>query len=165
MAFNAFIKFDGIKGEVLEKDHKDWVAATKVTFNISQPASFTRQATSGGTAEAVEFSPLTIEKLIDMASPKLLEAASKGKSLKEVTIDYQKAGGDKPIKYLEIKLSDVIISGINHSGDPKGDYQYPVEQISMTYGKIVQTYTQQKPDGSAGGNVSYGHDVTTGAAA
>ena len=67
MAFNAFINFGDIKGEVTEDKHKDWVAVTKVTFNVSQPASFTRQSAGGGTAEAAEFSALTIEKAIDKA--------------------------------------------------------------------------------------------------
>ena len=165
MAFNAFVNFGDIKGEVLEKDHKDWVAATKVTFIVSQPASFTRQSAGGGTAEAVEFSALTIEKAVDKASPKLFEAACKGTHIPEVTIDYQKASGDSPIKYLEIKLKEVVISGITHNADPKGDYQFPLEQVSMTFGAIEKTYTQQKADGKAGGNVAAKWNVAKGAAA
>lgn len=164
MAFNVFVNFGDIKGESLEDKHKDWVQVTKVTFNVSQPASFTRQTAGGGTAEAVEFSALTIEKPIDKASPKLFEAACKGTHIPEVTIDYQKASGDA-LKYLEVKLKEVVISSINHVADPKGDYQFPMEQISMTYGAIEKTYTQQKADGKAGGNVAAKWNVAKGAAA
>jgi len=165
MAFNAFVNFGDIKGESAEKDHKDWVAATKVQFGVTQPASFTRQTAGGGTAEAVQFSELTIEKLIDKASPKLFEAACKGTHLAEVIIDYTRASGDSPIKYLETKLKEVIISGIDHHADPKGEYQFPVEQVRMTFGAIEYTYTQQKPDGKAGGNVAAKWNVAKGAAA
>lgn len=105
MAFNAFVNFGDIKGEVTEKDHKDWVQAIKVTFDVTQPASLGgRQSAGGGTANAAEFSELTIEKLIDKASPKLFEAICKGTHIPEVVIDYTRASGDSAIKYLEIKL-------------------------------------------------------------
>jgi type VI secretion system secreted protein Hcp len=164
MAFNAFINFGDIKGEVTEDKHKDWVAVTKVTFNVSQPASFTRQSAGGGTAEAAEFSALTIEKAIDKATPKLFEAACKGTHLGEVTIEYQRASGD-PIVYMQMKLKEVVVSGITHNADPKGDYQFPLEQISLTYGAIEKTYTQQKADGKAGGNVAAKWNVAKGTAA
>jgi type VI secretion system secreted protein Hcp len=92
--FLAFVNFGDIKGEATEKDHKDWVMATKVHFEVVQPPSATQMTAGGRSAEAVEFSELKIQKLVDKASPKLLEAACKGKNLKEVVIDYSRASGD-----------------------------------------------------------------------
>lgn len=163
--FNAFVNFGDIKGECTEKDHKDWVAATKVEFKVRQPPSITQQTAGGRSAEAVEFSEFVIQKLTDKASPKLFEAACKGTHIPEVTIDYTRAGGDAPVKYLEIKLKEVLISGLEHVGDPKGAHQFPVEEIKMTFGAIEKTYTQQKPDGKAGGNVAAKWNVSQGAAA
>jgi type VI secretion system secreted protein Hcp len=164
MAFNAFVNFGDIKGEATEKDHKDWVAVTKVQFGLTQPASFTRQTAGGGTAEAVQFSEMTIEKPVDKASPKLFEAACAGTHIKEVIIDYTRAS-DPAIKYMEIKLKEVVISGFDHHGDPKGEYQFPIEQIRMTFGAIEKIYTQQKADGKPGGNVAAKWNVAKGAAA
>lgn len=163
--FNAFVNFGDIKGECTEKDHKDWVAATKVSFKVTQPPSTTQQTAGGRTAEAVEFSEFVIDKLVDKASPKLFEAACKGVHIPEVTIDYTRAGGDAPVKYLEIKLKEVLISGVEHNGDPTTAYQFPVETIRMTFGAIEKTYTQQKADGKAGGNVAAKWNVSQGAAA
>lgn len=163
--FNAFINFGDIKGEVTEKDHKDWVAATKVQFEVTQPPSVTQQSAGARSSEAVEFSELRIQKLTDKASPKLFEAACNGKHLPEVTIDYTRAGGDKPVKYLEIKLKEVMISGMIHMGDPRGENQFPTEEIRMTFGAIEKTYVQQKPDGTAGGNVAAKWNLSQGAAA
>lgn len=165
MAFDAFVNFGDIKGEVTEKDHKDWVAVTKVAFNVSQAAPLARPPFGAGTAAAAKFSELTIEKLIDKASPKLFEAACKGTHIPEVTIDYLKASGNSPVKYLEIKLKEVIISGVSHNADPKGEYPVPVEQVSMTYGAIEQTYTPHAADGMAGGNVAAKWNLATGSAA
>jgi len=163
--FNAFVNFGDIKGEVTEKDHKDWAAATKVSYKVTQPASTTQQTAGGRSAEAVEFSEFSIQKLVDKATPKLFEAACKGTHIPEVTIDYSRAGGDAPVKYLEIKLKEVLISGIEHVGDPKGVNQFPSEEIRMTFGAIEKTYVQQKPDGKAGGNVAAKWNLSQGAAA
>jgi type VI secretion system secreted protein Hcp len=163
--FSAFINFGDIKGEVTHADYKDWVAVTKVHFDVTQPPSVTQQTAGGRSAEAVQFSEITIEKLTDKASAKLFEAACKGTHLKEVTIDYTRAGGDKPVKYLEIKLKEVMISGMTHVADPKAEHQFPTEQIRMTFGAIEKTYVQQKPDGTAGGNVAAKWNVSQGAAA
>lgn len=163
--FSAFVNFGDIKGEVTEKEHKDWVAVTKVQFAVTQPPSTTQQTAGGRSAEAVEFSEFIIEKLIDKATPKLFEAACKGTHIPEVIIDYSRAGGDAAVKYLEIKLKEVLISGISHAGDPKGANQFPSEEIRMTFGAIEKTYTQQKADGKAGGNVAAKWNVSQGAAA
>ncbi|HEY3456000.1 MAG TPA: type VI secretion system tube protein Hcp [Bryobacteraceae bacterium] len=163
--FSTFVNFGDIKGEATEKDHKDWVMATKVEFEVVQPPSSTQQTAGGRSAEAVEFSEFKIQKLVDKASPKLFEASCKGTHIPEVVVDYIRASGDSAIKYLEIKLKEVLISGITHLADPKAEHQFPSEEIRMTFGAIEKTYTQQKPDGKAGGNVAAKWSVSKGAAA
>ena len=64
-------------------------------------------------------------------------------------IELWRAGGD-PVKYMEFKLKEVLISGVIQNGDPKGADQFPTETIKMTYGAIEWTYTKQKPDGTCG---------------
>jgi type VI secretion system secreted protein Hcp len=164
MAFNAFVDFGDIKGESTDKDHKDWVMITKYEHEITQPASVTQKTAGGRTAEAVQHSEFVITKLIDAASPKLLEAACKGTHLPKVTVELWRAGGD-PVKYMEIKLSEVLISGVVHDASSSTSEQFPTEVIKMTYGAIEWTYTKQKPDGTAGGNVAAKWSLSQGAAA
>jgi type VI secretion system secreted protein Hcp len=165
MAFNAFANFGDIKGESTDKDHKDWVMITSYNQSVTQPPSVTQKSAGGRSAEAATFSEFTITKLMDAATPKLFEAACKGTHLKEVTIDLLRAGGDSPVKYMEIKLKEVMISGVIHNADPTGDAQFPTETINMTYGAVEYTYTKQKPDGTAAGNVAAKWNVAQGAAA
>ncbi len=163
--FNAFANFGDIKGECTVKDYKDCVQLTKIQFKVKQPASVTQQTAGGRSAEAAEFSEVVIEKLVDKASVKLWEAACNGTHLDKVVLDYARAGGDSAVKYFEIILKEVLISGFEHIGDPQGAHQFPVEQIKMTFGAIEQTYTQQLATGKAGGNVAAKWNVSQGAAA
>lgn len=163
MAFDAFANFGDIKGEATDKNHKDWVMITSYSQSVTQPGSVTQKTAGGRTAEAATFSEFSITKLMDAATPKLFEAACKGTHLKEVAIELLRAGGASPVKYMEIKLKEVLISGVIHNADPTGDQQFPTETINMTYGAIEYTYTKQKPDGTAGGNVAAKWNLSAGA--
>lgn len=159
MAFDAFIKIDGIPGESTDAKHKDWIEVVSYNHKIEQPASSTASSVGGATAERVNHGTFNILHQLDKATPKLLEACCTGKHIKEVVFELCRAGGDK-IKYMEIKLEQVLISRVDEVGASEGGF--PTETIALSYGKIKWTYTQQKrADGSAGGNVSAGWDLTT----
>ena len=103
--------------------------------------------------------------MLDAATPKLYEAACKGTHIPEVTVEIWRAGGDKPVKYMEYKLKEVLVSGVISNGDPTNSAGFPTETIMLTYGAIEFTYTKQKPDGTAAGNVATKWSVSQGAVA
>ena len=160
MAFDSFIKIDGIPGESSDDKHKDWIELISYDHRIEQPASSTASSVGGATAERVNHGSFNFVHQLDKATPKLLEACCTGKHITEVTIEFCRAGGDK-VKYMEIKLEQVLISAVTENGASTGESGFPSETVSLSYGKIKWTYTQQKrQDGSAGGNVSAGWDLT-----
>lgn len=156
MAFDAFLKIDGIPGESTDDKHKDWIEIASYRQGLSQPASATASSVGGASAERVNFGPFAVSKLVDKASPKLFEACCTGKHIKEIIVEVCRAGGDKQ-KYLEIRMEQVIVS--SYVQDSGGDF--PHESVSFGAGKYKITYTQQKrEDGGAGSNVSGGWDLT-----
>ncbi len=160
MAFDAFIKIDGIPGESTDTKHKDWAEIISFTHRVEQPASATASSSGGATAERVNHSTFDIVKLIDKASPKLFEACCTGKHIKEITLELCRAGGDK-MTYYEVKLSEVIVSKVESIGAATSEAGFPTEKVSFSYGKIVEKYiVQKRADGSGGGNVVAGWDCT-----
>ncbi len=158
MAYDAFIKIDGIPGESQDDKHKDWIEILDFEHEMSQPSSATASSAGGGTTERVDHEDIQITKHIDKASPKIYEALSKGTHIPNVLIEFCRAGGDK-LKYMEIKLEQVIISYAKPGGS-KNDDAFPTEDVKFNYGKIKWTYTQQKrADGTGGGNVAGGWDL------
>lgn len=159
MAFDAFLKIDGIPGESSDDKHKDWIEIQSFGHSIEQPAQATASTAGGATAERVNHGMYEITHFLDKASPKIYEACSTGKHIKDVTIELCRSGGDK-VKYMEIKLEQVIISQVDTAGAAT-DSGFPSEKVKFSYGKIKWTYTQQKrEDGAGGGNVSAGWDLT-----
>ncbi len=158
MAFDAFLKIDGIPGESSDAKHAEWVEIVSFSHSMDQPASATASSAGGATAERVNHGTFNFAHLLDKASPKLYEACCTGKHIKEVTLELCRSGGDK-MKYMEVKLEQVLISKVAPSGT-SGE-GFPSEEVKLSYGKIKWTYTQQKrADGAGGGNVSAGWDLT-----
>jgi len=158
--FDSFLKVDTIPGESTDDKHKDWIEVLSFSHGMHQPASATKSSAGGATAERCEHSDFSIVKALDKASPKIYEGCCTGKHLKTVTLEMCRAGGDK-LKYMEVKMEEVIISSVRPGGSSKGGDAFPIEEVSFNYGKIKWTYTQQKrADGSGGGNVTGGWDLT-----
>jgi len=139
--FNIFVNFGDIKGESTEQGHKDWIGALSVSFQVSKTPV---KARSGG-VKAKEGSALAITKQVDTASPKLFEACTKGTHIPEVTIEYMRAQGGKPIVYLRIKLNEVVISRITHNATPAGANVVPTETLNLVYSSMEQTPVAATP--------------------
>lgn len=160
MAFDAFLKVDGVDGESTDDKHKSWIEILSFSAGATQPASATRSSSGGASAERVDLHDFSIVKALDKASPKLFEACCTGKHFKEIKIELCRAGGDK-VKYMEYKLEEAIVHSIRPGGSSHGAETLPLEEVSFDYGKIQMTYTQQKrADGSGGGSVPAGWDAT-----
>ena len=88
MAFDSFIKIDGIPGESTDEKHKEWIEILSFDHHIEQPASSTASSVGGATAERVNHGTFNIVHQLDKATPKLLEACCTGKALKTTLWGY-----------------------------------------------------------------------------
>src|SRR5262249_51821707 len=158
--FDAFIKLDGIPGESTDDKHKEWIEVLSFNHGITQPVSATASSAGGAPSERCQHQDFVIVKYLDKASPKLYEFCSTGQPIKEITLELCRAGGDK-LKYMEVKMEEAIVSHVAPGGNGKAGDNLPTESVSFNYGRIKWTYTQQKrPDGTGGGNVTGGWDLT-----
>jgi type VI secretion system secreted protein Hcp len=160
MATNMFIKFDSVEGECTDKNHKTWIEVLSWSHGFSQPASPLR-ASSGSTVEKANHSDFNFTKAMDSSSDDLIGACWKGLQYDKVNVECFKSDGDNmPIKYLEINMEDVIVSGYSISG---GGGDLPMENLSLSYSKITYKYDPKDKDkGAAGAGVQpISHDLKT----
>ncbi|MBP1126290.1 MULTISPECIES: type VI secretion system tube protein Hcp [Pseudomonas] len=154
MAFDGYIKIEGIQGEALDEKYKGCIEINGYGFGMHQSTSATASSTGGASSGRTSVTDFTFTKLLDKSSCKLIEAVCAGTHLKEVVLTLHRAGGEK-LKYFEVTLEEVIIS--NYSQNVSDGV--PTETVSLNYGRIKTTYTQQsRVDGGGGGNVSGGWD-------
>jgi len=156
MAFDAFLKIDGIPGESSDDKHKDWIEVLSYSWGAHQPTSASASSSGGASHERANFQDFSIVKTLDKATPKLALACAGGQHVASVVLELCRAGTDK-VKYMEYKLTNCIISSISNGGGGGGEIS---EALSFNYGKIEWTYTQQKrDDGSGGGQVAAGWNL------
>lgn len=154
MAFDAFIKIEGIPGEALDEKYRNWIEVSGYSFSTYQSTSATASSAGGATVGRTTLSHFTFTKTLDKSSCKLMEASCAGEHLKEVTLVLSRAGTEK-LKYYEIVLEEVIIADYTQNAAAG----IPVEIVQLNYGRIKTVYTQQKrSDGAGGGNIAGGWD-------
>ena len=154
MAFDAFIKIEGIPGEALDEQYRDWIEIAGYSFGAHQSTSATASSAGGASSGRTTLTNFTFTKLLDKSSCKILEASCAGEHLAKVTLALSRAGADK-LKYLEIALEEVIIADYMQTAGNG----VPLEVVQLDYGRIKTTYIQQKrSDGSSGGNITGGWD-------
>ncbi|MEE3936494.1 type VI secretion system tube protein Hcp [Pseudomonas viridiflava] len=156
MSFDAFMKVDGVEGESLDADHNGWVELLSYHYDAIQSISQTASSSGGASAGGVSLGDFQISKYVDRATPKLFELCCRGSHLKTVTVRIHRAGAEK-FKYMDIVLEEVLIATVSGQGAEQGGF--PVEVITLNYGRIKLEYSQQRrADGGSAGIVSGGWD-------
>lgn len=141
MAFDCFLKIDGVPGESTDDKHKDWIELLSFSTGVSQISSGASSSGGGRSAERCDHQDFSVVKTLDKASPKLALYCCNGTHIKEVTVELCRAAGDKQ-KYMEYKMSEVIVSSARPGGSAQGGESLPLEEVSFNYGKIEWTYTE-----------------------
>jgi type VI secretion system Hcp family effector len=154
MAFDGFIKIDGIDAESQDSRHNGWIEIVAYNFGVNQSTSASASSNGGAGSGRATLTDFTFSKRLDSSSARLFEASCAGEHFKSLTLCLYRAGGEK-LKYYEVCLEEVIISDFSQNGE-SGE---PEERVRINFGRMRIVYTRQKrADGGAAGNISGGWD-------
>ena len=181
MHSSAYIKYEGIDGEVQSEGHESW--SEIVSF---EQAIFQLDNGSMGAArqrDEVYYEDIKVVKQLDKASIKLAEAISKGKvfpkveihftgpsessscqgifyvyELKNVMITSYKVSGSNPLAYT------LITPGPDVTMPSSGPFivqavDAPLEEMSLNFEEIKVTYTECDSSGLTKGSIEYSWNV------
>ena len=161
MAFDCFLKIDGVPGESTDDKHKDWIEVLSYSHGVSQQSSGSVSSGGGRSAERCDHQDFSVVKTLDKASPKLNLFCCNGKHIAKIQVELSRATGDKQ-KYMEYVLSDSIVSSVRPGGSSQGGEALPLEEVSFNYGKIEWTYTElDHQTGAPKGDISANWDLKT----
>jgi type VI secretion system secreted protein Hcp len=153
MPIDMFLKLTGIEGESSDTKHKGEIDVLAWSWGLSETGS---SSGGGGGAGRTKIESLSIEKLVDLASPLLLSFGAQGKHISDGTLATRKSGKSSE-DFLVIKLTDVIVSSVHMTASK--DNNQPAENIILNFGKIEFDYRPTKTDGSLGPATSFKWDV------
>jgi type VI secretion system secreted protein Hcp len=156
MAVNAYLYVDTVTGPSTSKT--GFIDILSFSFGSTNTSTYGMGA-SGKEAKAgrVDFSNLTIMKVLDATSPILAQHCWSGDILKKVYILYDKPVGDKQADYYRIYLSDALVTSVQDSGSSEN----PTESISFAFQAVEVAYKPENDDGTLGGTIAKGFDLET----
>jgi len=145
MAVDMFMQIGTLKGESRDKAKAGQIDVLAWSWGVSNSGS----AHTGGGAGAgkANVQDLSFTKYIDKCTCSLLLASCKGSHYTDATLVVRKAGG-KPLEYLTITMSEVLISSVSTGGS--GGEDRLTENVTLNFAKVKVDYIEQKPDGTEG---------------
>ena len=155
MAVDMFIKIGDLKGESKDKTHKQWVDVLAWSWGLSNSGS----AHTGGGAGAgkVNVQDLSFTKYVDSCTPALLLAGCNGKHYDDAQLIVRKAG-EKPVEYIKIKLTEVLITSVSTGGS--GGEDRLTENVTLNFAKVAFDYVPQDDKGSPGTAIPMSWDIS-----
>jgi len=159
MAFDCFLKVDGVDGECTDDKHQKWIEVLSYSHGVSQPASGSSSSGGGRSAERCDHQDLSVVKTLDKTSPKLALYCCNGTHIPMIKLELCRAGGDKQ-KYMEYVLNDVIVSSYRPGGVSQGGETLPIEEVAFNYGKVTWNYIEtDHKTGRPAGNIETNWDL------
>lgn len=154
----AYIKFDGVDGEALDKSHQKWSDVETFSQVIHKPgAGATGVQRRRGT---VMLEDVQVSKILDKSSPKIAEAVCLGKVFPKVEIHSTvSTTNEGRVTYYKYELKNVMVTSYSVSG---ASQDKPHEHFSLNFEEIKVTYTEMDDKGTKKGDVSYGWKVEQG---
>jgi type VI secretion system secreted protein Hcp len=159
MAFDAFLKIDGVNGEATRKGFEKQMEIQSFSWGATNPATIGAGGGGGGGGK-VSVSTFNVTKKSDAASPLLFQTCCKGTHYPKAVVTLNKAAGDSPVDFIKYEFEKVYVESVQWSGSSGGD-DTPMESVSFAFGKVSITYTPQNADGSKGSPAVGAWDLTT----
>jgi type VI secretion system secreted protein Hcp len=147
---DMFLTLEPIKGESKDATYKEKIDVLAWGWGVSNSGS----ASVGGGLGAgkVNVQDISLTKYLDASTPDLLKSCCSGKHFDEAKLIVRKAG-DKPLEYLIITMSNVIVTSVTTGGS--GGEDRLTENVSLNFAKVAVKYTvQDQKSGAAGATPS-----------
>jgi type VI secretion system secreted protein Hcp len=156
MAFDSYLKLDGIEGESQKEGHTKEIELTHWSWQGNNSGSFATG--SGGGTGRYSSSDMTFSCPVSKASTKLFQACTKGTHIDKGVLSVRKSGGDtKPYDYLKITFEHCLVAS-HASGGGSGSDDMGTDTFSVNFSKVTFEYFVQDPSKgtvSSTGAVSY----------
>src|SRR5437762_13952036 len=95
MAFDAYLKIEGIPGESTDEKHKEQIEILSFSHNLTQSGGAATSRTGGMTGQRVDLGDFSVVKVLDKSSPNLAKFCCNGKHIPSIVLAVCAASEDK----------------------------------------------------------------------
>jgi type VI secretion system secreted protein Hcp len=142
MPVEMFLKLTGIDGESTDAKHKGEIDVLAWSWGLSNEG--TSSGGVGGGAGRVKIENISIQKLVDVASPLLLLFSAEGRHISDGTLTTRRAGKGAKAgnEFLVFKMTDVLVTSVHVAVSQ----EQPAESVGLSFRKVEFDY--RAPDGT-----------------
>jgi type VI secretion system secreted protein Hcp len=144
MAVDMFLKLEGIEGESQDKSHAKEIDVLAWSWGLSQSGTF--HSGGGGGSGKANFQDISITKYVDKSSMTLMGHIASGRHIPTATLIVRKAGGDSPLEYIKIDMTQVMVTSLSTGGS--GGEDKLTENITLNFAAVSSFYKPQTAKGS-----------------
>lgn len=160
MAFDAFLKIEGIPGESTDEKHKEEIEIISYSHHLNQGGGASTSRTGGQTGARVDVGDFSVVKVLDKSSPNLAKYCCNGKHIPTIVVEICAASEDKHT-YMKYTMTDVVVSTVRPGGSANGEGSRPLEEVGFRFGKIEWEYTPYDNKGKAAAAIKANWDLAT----
>ncbi|MEX2303643.1 MAG: type VI secretion system tube protein Hcp [Bryobacterales bacterium] len=157
MASEIFLDMKDYPGEAQAKGFENQIDILSFSLGASNMSSVATGAGSG--VGKVDLSSLSLQKIVDKASPKLFLACCQGDHIDKAKLTVREAGGKTPVEYYVLELKEIFVDSISWGGASGGGK--PSESVSLSVAEVKIIYHSQDEKGAKKDKVEAGYNVKT----
>lgn len=146
---NTYVHIVDIPGESLELNHKAWIPAKSLSWELSRTVELDDMGTAQRSFANSSFGKVSLTTELSLASSKLMLSVADGTVRDEIRIEMCRAGdrqGEGMEPYLVWRLYNVVIDKYDVSG---GEEQIPEENWDLAYRSLDVEYLKADPNSGA----------------
>jgi type VI secretion system secreted protein Hcp len=147
------MKYGDLQGDVTAAGHEKWIELNSFQWGVGRGISSPTGAAADRESSAPSVSEITVKKAQDRASTKLLNHAYQGEGV-DVTIDFCKTDKGNLEVFLELNLTNTMVSGFSVSGTDRHE-----ETLSLNFTKVEYKLLTHNADGTPGDPDSIVYDI------
>jgi type VI secretion system secreted protein Hcp len=155
MATDMYLKLEGVEGETKRYEHEKEIEVLAWSFGGSNSSSVSSGGGSG--AGKANLQDISITKWVDASSPVLFQKMCAGFHFPKGVLSIYKAGGETPLKYMELEFDGLFLTSVSTGGS--GGEDRLTENVSLSFERVRMRYFIQKKDGTLEGETAGGWDL------
>ena len=156
MAYDAFLKLEGVTGESQKQNHTGEIDITSFSWGAVNSSSVGVGA--GVSVGKVTVNDFSVIKSTDSSSPVLFQKCCDGSVIATGVVTLQRQVSGVATPYLVYNFQNVYVTSVQWSGSGGGG-DSPMESCTFCFEIGTVDYTPQKDDGTAGNAIHGGWNV------